>query len=391
MGWMRWIPFCVAGLPGCDRPPPNHSIVIADSAGATVVKVSQNVNGGRWTVNDSAIISIAPDKGGEASPLYFVTGAHRFEDGSVVVASSGTSELRYFSAKGDLIKIVGRQGDGPEEFGSLGFVQSVRDSLWVYDLTHSRFAVLDRDGRFGRLVPLRTWSGISTRAVGLFDDGSVLLRVREHTTREPGLNTINEQLSVGHVNGTSTMLQQVFFAHTYYHVVGKGLADLGLPFGRIGSLAIRGQEWFYTDGAEYRVERYDKAGVIRGVYAYVAEPPLVTQADFELFLRPMRRNQGQPSVRERLLRKTPLPKQMPAYSALRVDRAGNLWARPYLGVVSRNCWHVYQAKPVMFAEACLPDRFEVFELGEDWVLGVERDSLDVESVVVYQLVKTSPR
>jgi hypothetical protein len=388
---MRWIIFGMAGLAACDRGAPNHSIVVSDSAGTSVVTVSPNVKRARWTVSDSPIVSIAPDKGAATSPLFFITGAHRFEDGSVVVASSGTSELRYFSNNGHLIRTVGRQGDGPEEFGSLGFVQSVSDSLWVYDLTHSRFAVLDREGRFGRLVSLRTWTGVSTRAVGLFDDGSVLLRARELTTRQPGLNTINERLSVGHSSGSTTRLQQVFFAHTYYHVVGEGLADSGVPFGRVGLLAVRGQEWFYTDGAEYRVERYDQTGVLRGVYVYTAEPPSVTRADFELLLRQMRGNRAEPSTRERLLRQTPLPKQMPAYSALRVDRAGNLWARPYLGVVSRNCWHVYQAEPAMFAEACLPDRFEVFELGEDWVLGVERDSLDVESVAVYHLVKAGSR
>ncbi len=388
---MRWIIFGMAGLAGCDRGAPNQSIVVSDSAGASVVTVSPDVKPARWTVSDSPIVSIPPDKGAATSPLFFITGAHRFEDGSVVVASSGTSELRYFSNNGHLIRTVGRQGDGPEEFGSLGFVQSVSDSLWVYDLTHSRFAVLDREGRFGRLVSLRTWTGVSTRAVGLFDDGSVLLRARELTTRQPGLNTINERLSVGHANGSTTRLQQVFFAHTYYHVVGDGLADSGPPFGRVGLLAVRGQEWFYTNGAEYRVERYDQTGVLRGVYVYTAEPPSVTQADFELLLRQMGGNQAQPSTRERLLRQTPLPKQMPAYSALRVDRAGNLWARPYLGVVSRNCWHVYQAQAAMFAEACLPDRFEVFGLGEDWVLGVERDSLDVESVAVYHLVKAGSR
>jgi hypothetical protein len=388
---MRWIVFGMAGLAGCDRGAPNHSIVVSDSAGATVVTVSPKVNRARWTVSDSPIVSIAPDQGAATSPLYFITGAHRFEDGSVVVASSGTSELRYFSSNGDLIRIVGRKGDGPEEFGSLGFVQSVGDSLWVYDLTHLRFAVLDREGRFGRLVPLRTWSGVWTRAVGMFDDGSVLLRASEHTTIEPGLNTINERLSVGHANGSSTKLRQVFVANTYNHVVGEGFVDFGLPFGRVGLLAVRGQEWFYTDGADYRVERYDTTGVLRGVYVYTAEPPSVTQADFELLLRQGRGNRAQPSPRERLLRQTPLPKRMPAYSALRVDPAGRLWARPYLGVVSRNCWHVYQAEPAMFAEACLPDRFEVFELGEDWVLGVQRDSLDVESVVVYHLVKLMPK
>jgi hypothetical protein len=389
LGRLKWITCVIAWIAACDRAQTIESVVVSDSAGVTVFTVSPEESRARWTVSGQPIVSIASDTGATAGFLFFITGAHRFDDGALVVASSGTSELRYFSRNGDLMKIVGRKGDGPEEFGSLGFVQDVRDSLWVYDLTHSRFAVLDREARFGRLVPLHTWGGVWTQAVGIFDDGSILLRKREPVSQAPGLNTINEQVSVGHANGSSTNLQQVFFRQTYYHVVGERLADFGLPFGRAGLLAVRGQEWFYADGAEYRVERYDKTGVLRGVYVYTAEPPPVRQEDFELLLNQMRRGRAQPSTAEQVLRQTPLPKRMPAYAALKVDRAGNVWARPYQGGVSRNCWHVYQAKPVVFAEACLPDRFEIFEVGEDWVLGVGRDSLDVESVAVYRLVKAS--
>lgn len=387
---LRWFTCVIAWIAACDRAATIESVVVSDSAGVTVVTVSPEENRARWTVSGQPIVSISSDTGAEASFLFFITGAHRFDDGALVVASSGTSELRYFSRNGDLVKIVGRKGDGPEEFGSLDFVLDVRDSLWVYDLTHSRFAVLDREARFGRLVPLRAWGGVWTQAVGLFDDGSILLRKREPVPQAPGLSTINEQLSVGHADGSTTALRRVFIAHTYYHRIGKGLMDAGLPFGRRGVLAVHGQEWFYTDGAAYRVERYDKEGILRGVYVYTAEPPPATQADFELLLNRMRRGRAQPSTSEQMLRQTPLPKQMPAYAALKVDRAGNVWARPYQGGVPRNCWHVYQGKPVVFVEACLPDRFEIFEVGEDWVLGVGRDSLDVESVVVYRLAKASP-
>lgn len=386
---LKWITSVIAWIAACDRAATIESGVVSDSAGVTVFTVSPEASRDRWTVSGQPIVSIAPDTGAEASPLFFITGVHRFDDGALVVASSGTSELRYFSRNGDLMKIVGRKGDGPEEFGSLGFVQDLRDSLWVYDLTHSRFAVLDREARFGRLVSLRTWGVLWTQAVGIFDDGSILLRNREPVSQAPGLNTINEQVSVGHANGSTTTLRRVFFTHTYHHRMGAGLMDAGLPFRRVGVVAVHGQEWFYTDGAAYRVERYDQDGILRGVYVYAAEPPPVTQTDFELLLNQMRRGRAQPSTSEQMLRQTPLPKQMPAYAALKVDRAGNVWARPYQGGVSRNCWHVYQAKPVVFAEACLPDRFEVFEVGEDWVLGVGRDSLDVESVAVYRLVKAS--
>jgi hypothetical protein len=392
-GSVSWIIMAtVSGLAACDRGESNHPVVVSDSAGETVFRVSSTGRMTRWTTSDSPTVVIAPDERGETTPLFFITGAHRFDDGSLVVASSGNHELRYYASDGKLIKIVGREGAGPEEFGSLGFVQEARDSLWVHDLAHSRIAVLDRGGRFGRLVPLTTWSAERTKAMGVFDDGSFLLSHPERRTAiEPGPYMVHEQLFVGNPDGTTETLPRVFIYESYWHDLGDRMMDSGLPFGRAGLLAIHGQEWFYTDGKEYRIERYDKAGTRRGIFAYAGEPSTVTEADFEQLLRDMRGDRPEPSRREQLLRQTPLPERMPAYSALKVDGEGNVWARPYGRAGSQNCWHVYQIQPARFAEACLPDRFQAFEIGEDWVLGVERDSLDVETVAVFHLAKRSQR
>jgi hypothetical protein len=41
------------------------------------------------------------------------------------------------------------------------------------------------------------------------------------------------------------------------------------------------------------------------------------------------------------------------------------------------------------ARATLPASLELMEIGNDWVLGVERDDLGVESMVLYHLLTTS--
>jgi hypothetical protein len=115
---MRWIIIgVVAGLAACDRGEPDHPVVVSDSAGETVFSVTSKTTINRWTVSDSPGVAIAPDAGG-ATPLFFVTGAHRFDDGSLAVASSGNHELRYYSSDGEFIRIVvvkvtGRRNSAP--------------------------------------------------------------------------------------------------------------------------------------------------------------------------------------------------------------------------------------------------------------------------------------
>ncbi len=50
-------------------------------------------------------------------------------------------------------------------------------------------------------------------------------------------------------------------------------------------------------------------------------------------------------------------------------------------------WLVTDADGVALARVRTPDRFEVTEIGADYVLGVGRDSLDVESVRVHALTR----
>ena len=69
-----------------------------------------------------------------------------------------------------------------------------------------------------------------------------------------------------------------------------------------------------------------------------------------------------------------------------LDRDDRLWVEEYAAVPDdRSVWTVFTPEGTLVARATMPQRLTPLEIGRDYLLGVERDELDVESVVVIPL------
>jgi hypothetical protein len=371
----------------CDREGRASSAAeLRDSAGVLMLDaLTEGRQIPTWAVGEPDVL-IGEAHAGE--PLYRVTSGRFFTDGSFVIANEGSHELLFYSREGELERTAGREGAGPDEFRALDFVEIVADSVWVYDRLNQRLSVLGRSGDVARLIPLGAGStqGLA-RAVGVFGDGSILLTRAEPRTIAPGLARTYRSAFVLHPDGSITDLGRFFRGESYWADVADGIADVGLPFAREGLMAVRGTEWFYSGGAEYRVGQYDMNGRPSAIFAYRAQPRSVTRGDLDGYMKELRDEAGGLSQREQLLRKAPLPERMPAYAGLLIDQEGSVWAAPYGEAGPQRCWHVYQRRPPAFARACLPDRLTPLDVAGNLVLGVLRDENDVERVARSRLVK----
>jgi hypothetical protein len=106
--------------------------------------------------------------------LFQANSAVRLPDGRIMIANSGSSELRFYDAEGRHHESVGRKGGGPGEFENLGWVARYgSDSLLAWDSRLRRLSVFDLDGRFQRsdLVENTTYL-----AEALLADGTLLAR-----------------------------------------------------------------------------------------------------------------------------------------------------------------------------------------------------------------------
>lgn len=111
--------------------------------------------------------------------LTFVGSMHVSDDGMMHVTQPLVAEIRVYSADGELLRTVGRRGEGPGEFQRIGMLGVVGDSLWVFDSGTDRFSFFD-PGSGALLGSVRAPStdpgraGVPATAYSLLDDSTFL-------------------------------------------------------------------------------------------------------------------------------------------------------------------------------------------------------------------------
>jgi hypothetical protein len=67
-------------------------------------------------------------------------------DGNLFVGEATASEIRVYTAAGQLLRRIGRRGDGPGEFSGAPRFGLVGDTLWTISGSGNRLALFDREG-----------------------------------------------------------------------------------------------------------------------------------------------------------------------------------------------------------------------------------------------------
>ena len=177
--------FLFHGVGGCQSP---DSAQVAttrswDSAGVTIVESHKPAweSGGGWRIGD-LLTSIGIREGPSEYLLFVASDATRLSDGGIVVANSGTSELRFYGPDGRFLTSVGRTGGGPGEFSREHTIRAVArlpgDTLVTWDIYGQRMSLFSPDGAFSRSVRLPA-SGRLYFWKGLFKSGVPLLSLKD--------------------------------------------------------------------------------------------------------------------------------------------------------------------------------------------------------------------
>jgi len=106
-----------------------------------------------WTVHPTPLLTIGVSESDPGHELAGVTGALRTVDG-IIVANSGSHELRRFDSAGRFLGASGRRGQGPGDFGAvINLFPAPGDSLYVFDAGNLRWTMHDGNGQYGRVLP----------------------------------------------------------------------------------------------------------------------------------------------------------------------------------------------------------------------------------------------
>jgi hypothetical protein len=388
-----------AAVPGaCGRTRAAPASTVRDSAGVRIVEsVRPRLTADQaWRLTAEPLLTIGVTEGDPGYQLSDVVGAVRMPSGLVVVADGGTQEIRVFTAEGTLVRRVGGRGEGPGEFSGLsGMGRGPSGALWAYDFTLRRISWLYPSDESLRSATLGPEPPVLS-PVGALPDGSFVLK----------------QLwgAQGVASATHTGLRRDPVAYVRFDPSGALLDTLALvpgrevvislegdrgvmstpPFGRTSLGGILDGRVLIGSQTRFELEEWTPDGTLKRVLRLPDIDLRVTEEDIQRYAEHRRStaSPGEEARVERELADVEVPELRPAYGELLVDGAGNLWIGRWEADGSpARAWTVLDATGTWLVSVGTPSDLQVRDIGEDWVVGVARDELDVERVVLYGLEK----
>ena len=382
------------------------SVIVRDSAGVTIVENTAPVwrDDPAWSVGAEPVLEIGIADGAFEYQLAGVSDAARFADGRVAVANGGSGEIRIYGADGRWLASLGRPGGGPGEFQVLGGVLVLPgDSVLGFDGAARRLTLFTPAGTLASTIPIEPPLMAPRSDVSQLDDGSLVWV-------SSGADA--EARPVGTVYRPRSQLLRYRRADAVLDTIGT-FPGHEVAIARIGDAVVPGVPLLgrrivhTTHGARvyvglqerFEIGVYAPDGALRQVIRAPADDLAVTPSLVEDFRRRiLERARGEDPMMvpalESYLKAAPAAPGRPAHGSLHVDAAGNLWVaedNPLpIGGSEPTRYTVFDGQGRMLGPVTLPERFRLFEIGGDYVLGAWQDELDVEYVRVYPLRRAAP-
>ncbi|UCC83972.1 MAG: hypothetical protein JSW46_03285 [Gemmatimonadota bacterium] len=393
------VALAAAAVTGCAELDGGERFAARDSAGTEIVE-SRAPSGDAattWRLNGVPLLEIGLEDGPPEYQFSRVEGALRLPDGRVAVADGGSRQIRFFDADGRLLSASGRSGDAPGEYREIiGLGYGPGDSIWVFDYGNRRFTVLTADGEVARTLTLDpTLSNVT--AVGRLEDGSFVVREfwssagRGAAVIQLGLGRDPAAVARYTPDGARMDTIGLFLGREVYILTEDGRGVMSTPlFAHVTSAAVHADDVFIGDQERFEVGVYSTSGVLRRIIRVLNVELRVTRDDIE---RAIEQRLASVPEEQRVRMRAQLdamdvPATRPAYGRLLVDSQGALWIGDYAPYPDDPVlWRVFDAAGRLVTTLQVPERFRVFDIGSDWILGVWRDDLDVERVHLYHLRK----
>ena len=119
----------------------------------------------RWTIAEKPLLSLGDADGDSTKDLLGVTSAARLPNGDIVVGNGRYSNIRWYDARGRLLRTIGRRGAGPKEFARSVFLYARGDTVVAQDIGNRRWHYINPRGEFVRIDTL----GDRRRGAWLYD------------------------------------------------------------------------------------------------------------------------------------------------------------------------------------------------------------------------------
>jgi len=387
-------------LAACSGDHPSSPFLVRDSAGVTIVDsyAPSWEDGKGWTLSDEPLVSVGTADGRGEYLLHCVMAALRLPDGRIVLLNSGTDELRFYDSTGAHLYSAGQDGYGPGEFKNGFGMWLVSDTLVIDDPGQDRLSFFSTSGEYGRTLMLNREAGsYGVASLGVFSDGSILGRtlvIDINTVPETGMRFSRIDAVHRRHSRDGVVLDSlgVFFLKETLMDTGESSSALVVdaPFGTAASTIVFGEELYYGSSKQYEIQVFTNEGLLTRIYRRPVPNAPVTELDMELYRDDFVGDSDEfESWARRRVSDLEFPETKPAYGRIKLDALGNIWVDEYRwrrDDAARN-WTVFDTAGRMLGVVEVPPRFAITDIGEDYLLGVWYDEMDVSYVRMYRLIK----
>lgn len=324
-------------------------------------------------------------------------------DDQVIVEQSQQSQIRFYDAQCRMLGTFGREGQGPGEFSSLRGIGFAADTLWAWDTTLSRVTLVSQDreliSSFALPRPIQSTPAefadftdvLFPFVRGVRPNGHLIVEFALFAGMdlpEPYANQVilGVVTPAGQLDG---IVAQVRHGGPIAYSTGSGGGTIPDPLRNPAIVVVSDHSTRIAaatttlegDQAEtFSVTMSDERGTTIWTRSVPFEPVVLTTAVVDSV---MSRMQGMPAQFQTALREQArIPPVYPPVTDLIVGQDGSLWielivrdrVRPYL---------VLSAEGDVLGTVNLSERSRLAAARLDRIWVVERDDLEVESVVTY--------
>lgn len=346
---------------------------IVESPGEALVTVLP------WKVDTVPDLELGAVEGEGPAQFTSISGIAGLPGGGLVVLDEGSAELRWFEASGQHVRTSGGRGQGPGEFLRPVLVPRFQaDSLLIFDRARRAFTWVASDGSGVRALGPggRLFRGTPRASVGsraLFVSASASDSCVENQGCE-----VPRFLRWIHVTGSATDTLAVLVRRILsFSEAGGPAVMLTGPLDQRG-LAAAGPKGLVVEGdPRFELKRFDAEGRLIAIFRVDAPPRETPRDALDRYVQRF----PDPDEMRRIYELMGLPGVIPAFQALYVDPHGWTWAERFRpGEDDAPEWLVFDPEGRARGIVELPRELEVHEIGEDYILGLWTDELDVEYV-----------
>jgi hypothetical protein len=376
----------------------DRTVTRSDSSGVEIVTTATPV----WESKPNSALTIrdTPDVeiGSTPDALFFnVIGVHLLSNGQIAVADAGLSQIRMYDSGGEFVRAVGGRGEGPGEFKRMhGFFLCPTDTLVVDE--SARLSVFAGNGDFIRVEPVVP--RLQDRNLGLsgMDENCTAVLAKIIYPDAPSQITL-------YFANRETAARNTLVTLTAIPIVERPTYPTALPYGPWASWAAAKSGAYVALGGAPEIKLYERGQRLRRIIRWQTPPTALTDEDRDRFSQFRQKSLAESPGRNDLPApdEFTFPDTKPAIAGLLVDDLGNIWVRSYpsdapgfLNQIQngpdrpREKWSVIDSTGAFLGDLTMPQGLQVMGIQANHVIGVFRDTLDVQHVRLHA-ISTTPR